>query len=142
VEFALGNPAGGLTVEEEVGREGDRPEAVPETPLTPGSAISERAVRDRLAYPHLRQQVSERTRTVTDGLCGCTGRTAISPDLRFEVKEMGEIDMVSMALVAAIDTELLEPPPLATALPATVVQRRHECGADGRLAGALRELIG
>ena len=29
-----------------------------------------------------------------------------------------------------------------TALPATVVQRTHECGADGRLAGAFRELIG
>jgi hypothetical protein len=32
--------------------------------------------------------------------------------------------------------------PPATALPATAVQRTHECGADGRLAGALRELIG
>ena len=32
--------------------------------------------------------------------------------------------------------------PPATALPATVVQRTHECGADGRLAEALRELIG
>jgi pimeloyl-ACP methyl ester carboxylesterase len=32
--------------------------------------------------------------------------------------------------------------PLITALPATVVQRTHECGTDGRLAGALRELIG
>jgi hypothetical protein len=30
----------------------------------------------------------------------------------------------------------------ATALPATVVQRTHECGADGHLADALRELIG
>jgi surfactin synthase thioesterase subunit len=29
-----------------------------------------------------------------------------------------------------------------TALPATVVQRAHECGTDGRLAGAFRELIG
>jgi hypothetical protein len=38
------------------------------------------------------------------------GRAAISPDLRFEVKELGEIDMVFMALVAAIDIELLEPP--------------------------------
>ncbi|HZR50597.1 MAG TPA: thioesterase domain-containing protein [Streptosporangiaceae bacterium] len=28
------------------------------------------------------------------------------------------------------------------ALPAAVVQRTHECGADGHLAGALRELIG
>jgi hypothetical protein len=32
--------------------------------------------------------------------------------------------------------------PPAMALPATVVQRTHECSADGRLAGALRELIG
>jgi pimeloyl-ACP methyl ester carboxylesterase len=29
-----------------------------------------------------------------------------------------------------------------TALPASVVQRTHECDTDGRLAGALRELIG
>jgi hypothetical protein len=32
-------------------------------------------------------------------------------------------------------------PPI-TALPATVVQLTHECGTDGRLAGAFRELIG
>jgi pimeloyl-ACP methyl ester carboxylesterase len=32
--------------------------------------------------------------------------------------------------------------PPAMALPATAVQRTHACGADGRLAGALRELIG
>jgi hypothetical protein len=32
--------------------------------------------------------------------------------------------------------------PSIMALPATVVQRTHECGADGRLADALRELIG
>jgi hypothetical protein len=32
-------------------------------------------------------------------------------------------------------------PPI-TALPATVVQRTHECGTDGRLADAFRELIG
>ncbi len=32
-------------------------------------------------------------------------------------------------------------PPI-TALPATAVQRAHECGTDGRLAGALRELLG
>jgi len=38
----------------------------------------------------------------------------MSPDLRFEVKELGEIDMVSMALVAAIDTGLLEPPDAGT----------------------------
>jgi len=33
-------------------------------------------------------------------------------------------------------------PPSITALPATVVQRAHECGTDERLADALRELIG
>ncbi|HEY6789114.1 MAG TPA: thioesterase domain-containing protein, partial [Trebonia sp.] len=32
-------------------------------------------------------------------------------------------------------------PPPATALPATAVQRTHECGADGQLADALRELL-
>jgi hypothetical protein len=32
--------------------------------------------------------------------------------------------------------------PWITALPATVVQLTHECGPDGRLADALRELIG
>jgi hypothetical protein len=69
-----------------------------ETALTPGPAISERAVRDRLRMFILRQQVSERTRVVSDGLCGRAGRVAISPDLRFEVKEAGEIDVVSMAL--------------------------------------------
>jgi hypothetical protein len=33
-------------------------------------------------------------------------------------------------------------PPPVTALPTTVIQRTHECGTDGRLADALRELIG
>jgi hypothetical protein len=32
--------------------------------------------------------------------------------------------------------------PPVTALPVAVVQRRHECGADGRLVSVLRELIG
>jgi pimeloyl-ACP methyl ester carboxylesterase len=32
--------------------------------------------------------------------------------------------------------------PPAMALPATIVQRTHECGADGQLADALRELLG
>ena len=31
--------------------------------------------------------------------------------------------------------------PPAMALPATAVQRRHECGTDERLAGMLRELL-
>jgi hypothetical protein len=33
-------------------------------------------------------------------------------------------------------------PSAAAALPATVVQRAHECSTDGRLADALRELLG
>jgi hypothetical protein len=32
--------------------------------------------------------------------------------------------------------------PPAMALPAATVQRTHECGADGHLADALRELLG
>ena len=32
--------------------------------------------------------------------------------------------------------------PPAMALSATAVQRTHECGADGHLADALRELLG
>lgn len=50
---------------------------------------------------------------------------------------------------APIDVFGLPPtkaPPTMTlptkALPATAVQRTHECGTDGRLAGALRELLG
>jgi hypothetical protein len=44
------------------------------------------------------------TRTVTGELCGCA---AISPDHRFEVKELGEITMVSMAHPADAFRELL-----------------------------------
>jgi len=33
-------------------------------------------------------------------------------------------------------------PPPAMALPATAVQRAHQCGTGGQLAGALRELLG
>ena len=40
-------------------------------------------------------QLAKRTRAVTDDLCG---HAAISPDPRFEVRELGEIDMVSRAL--------------------------------------------
>jgi hypothetical protein len=43
-------------------------------------------------------RVSTRTHTVTDDLGGCAGPAAMSPDPRFEVRELGEIDMVSMAL--------------------------------------------
>src|ERR1700722_1650399 len=43
-------------------------------------------------------QLAGRTRTVTGDLCGCTGCAAMSPDPRFEVEELGETDMASMAL--------------------------------------------
>jgi len=33
-------------------------------------------------------------------------------------------------------------PPPVMALPRTAVQRSHECGAGGQLAGRLRELLG
>jgi hypothetical protein len=50
------------------------------------------------------------------------------------VKELGEIDMVSMAPEppgTGTESWLQQPP-----------QRTHECGADGRLPDALRELLG
>jgi hypothetical protein len=67
----------------------------------------------------------------------CAGRVAISPDLRFEVKEAGEIDVVSMALVAAIGTGLPEPPDVAPRFAA-----RSLCVRRAGRAGALRELLG
>jgi hypothetical protein len=42
-------------------------------------------------------RVSTRTRTVTGDLCGCA-RPAMSLGPRFEVRELGEIDMVPTAL--------------------------------------------
>src|SRR5947207_4963722 len=66
--------------------------------LTPGSAMSEWAVRGRLhtfvfgGRPAWTVQLAGRTRTVTGGLCGCA---AISPDPGFEAKELGGIDMVT-----------------------------------------------
>jgi hypothetical protein len=115
--------------------------------------------------------VSTRTRTVTDDLRGCTGRAAISPDRRYEVKELGEIEMVSMALATldlvthddaqpafpavhleghtglsygeSADHELLEPPDTGTeSRLQQPPQRTHECRADGHLADAFRELLG
>jgi hypothetical protein len=79
--------------------------------LTPGSATSEGAVRGRLRMfvfdsriNEDSDQLAERTRTVTGNLCG---RAAISPDPRFEVKELGEVTMVSMAHLADALRELL-----------------------------------
>ena len=86
---------------------------------------------------------------VTDDLCGCTGRAAISPDPRFEVKELGEIDMVSRALATldlvtrddaqpafppvrllppSIDHELLESPGTGTEY--WLQPRSASCSAD------------
>lgn len=75
-------PAGGLTVEEEVGREGvtGLKRCRKLQVLPPGSAISEGAVRGRLRMFAFDSRVSTRTRTVTDDLCGCIGRAVISPD--------------------------------------------------------------
>jgi hypothetical protein len=75
------------------------------------------AVRGRLRMFVFGSRVS--TRTVTGDLCGCTGRAAMSPGPRFEVRELGEIDMVSVALatldlVAAMGTGLLGPPGTGT----------------------------
>ena len=70
------------------------------------------------------------------------------PILRNHVRrELGEDSGLAGVLIVehmpmadgAVDVEYLAS---AVALPATAVQRRHECGADGRLADALRELIG
>ena len=47
-------------------------------------AISEEVARGRLRMLVFDNRVSIRTRTVTDDLCGCTGRAAMSPDPRFE----------------------------------------------------------
>jgi hypothetical protein len=51
-------------------------------------------------------QLAERTRTVTGVPCGCTGRAAMSPDPRFEMRELGGIDMVSGALAMLCCGEL------------------------------------
>jgi hypothetical protein len=65
-------------------------------------------------------RVSTRTCTVTGDLCGYTGRAPRYHQApRFEVRELGEIDMVSMALatldsVAAMGTGLLGPPGTGT----------------------------
>jgi hypothetical protein len=141
---------------------------------------------------------AERARTATDDLCGCTGRAVMSLDPPgFEVKELGEIDMVSMALatldlvthndarsafpavpleghavlsygeLAGLAGESGRVPrhgskalvlcagdrDLSTLLAylaalrlghavAFLPERTHECGADGRLPDAFRELLG
>jgi hypothetical protein len=46
-------------------------------------------------------------------------------------------------LLASIDHELLEPPDTGTESSLQQsAKRTHECGADGHLADALRELLG
>jgi hypothetical protein len=75
-------------------------------------------------------RVSTRTRTVTDDLCGCSGRAAISPDPRFEVRELGEIDMVSRRL-ATLDLATHDVQP---AFPAVHLES-HPVLSHGELAG-------
>jgi hypothetical protein len=64
--------------------------------LTPGAAVSEKTVRGRLRMfvfggrgSEDSDQLAERTRTVTHDLCGCTGRTAISPEHPFRSERTG-----------------------------------------------------
>ena len=80
-------------------------------------------------------QLAGRTRTVTDDLCGCTGRAAISPDPPFDVEELGEIDMVSMAL-ATLD--LVTHDDARPAFPAVHLEG-HAVLSYGELAGLVGE---
>jgi hypothetical protein len=50
------------------------------------------------------------------------------------------LDLVSQNDAQPTSSALCLPP--ITALSGAVVQLTHECGTDGRLAGAFRELIG
>jgi hypothetical protein len=52
-------------------------------------------------------QLAERTRMVTGDLCGCTGRRDVTRPPRFEMKELGEVTMVSTAHLADAFRELL-----------------------------------
>ena len=79
-------------------------------------------------------QLAGRTRTVTGDLCGCTGCAAMSPDPRFEVEELGEIDMVSRAL-ATLD--LVTHDDAQPAFPAV-----HLEGQTVLSYGELAELVG
>jgi hypothetical protein len=98
--------------------------------------------------------------------CAVYGRAAISPDPRSEVEEPGEIDMVATALVTL---DLVTHDDAKPAFPAVHLEgrtvlfrgelaglagasgrvlvaaaalRTHECGADGYLDSAFRELLG
>lgn len=60
--------------------------------------------------------------------------------MRMEERSGAKFRSLTCSMLAhAVSWPLSSP---ITALPATVVQRTHECGADGQPAGALRELIG
>jgi hypothetical protein len=60
---------------------------------------------------------------------------------RFELKELGEIDMELPALDLVTDDGKARPA-VGHGPARAAVQRRHECDADGRLAAALRGLLG
>jgi hypothetical protein len=79
-------------------------------------------------------------------ICAGAPGTAIPLDLRFEVREVGEIDMVSRARAMPDPVTHDGPRPALVAAhlarPATAAQRGHECGTGGKLPGALREPIG
>jgi hypothetical protein len=83
-------------------------------------------------------RLAERTRTVAGGLCGCA---AISPDPLSDMKERGEIDMVSRALATL---ELMTPRRRAVGIPGGTPRRscrtvhRHRVLA----AAVFRELLG
>jgi hypothetical protein len=47
-------------------------------------------------------QLAERTRTVTGDLCGCTGRTAISPDPRVLFSEFDYVDNSGQVMGALV----------------------------------------
>jgi hypothetical protein len=80
-------------------------------------------------------RVSTRTLTVTGDLCGCTGRAAMSLDPRFEVKELGEIDVVSMTLATQ---DLVTHNDAQSAFPAVHLEG-HTLLSYGELAGLVGE---
>jgi hypothetical protein len=86
-------------------------------------------------------QLAERTRTVT--CAGVPGARRCQQTPRFEGKELGGIEMVSMALVlcagdrdlsASIDHELLEPPDTGTE--SWLYEPPRQPGASGRCVPA------
>jgi hypothetical protein len=113
--------------------------------LTPGSAISERAIRGRLHMFTFGSRVNEDSaactaRAVTGDLCG---GAAISPDPRSDMKELGEIDMAHRALATlelvthddaqpAFPALRLVDHGLSTATESWLQPRSASCSADQR----------